>query len=153
MGLISLKSTHYQSTTLVSVRALFCLFTSLPTKKPCFQSNTKNPKASRRELSYKAPKTPQKQPQPTLISMFGSKRTGILNPRIPFGLNLEQARELGKGNTIHQLQQNYQALSAEVTQISNDLREVLAHLRPDLGGGMSRNCAPPRGEPPSSPSS
>jgi len=68
-------------------------------------------------------------------------------------LNLEQARELGRGNAIHQLQQNYQALSAEVNQITTDLREVLAHLREDPGGGRRRTPSTPRNESPSSCSS
>jgi len=71
-------------------------------------------------------------------------------PRIPSGLSLEQARELGRGNSIHQLQQNYQALSQEVTNMSTELREVLAHLRRDPGGGRGRT---PRGVSPSSHSS
>ena len=64
------------------------------------------------------------------------------------GLSLEQARELGRGNAIHQLQQNYQALSAEVTQLSTDIREVLNHLREDPGGGgRGRSPLTPRVEP------
>jgi len=69
------------------------------------------------------------------------------------GLSLEHARELGRDNVIHQLQQNYKALSAEVTQMSNELREVLTHLRGDLGGGERRDCATPRRDAPSSSSS
>jgi len=68
-------------------------------------------------------------------------------------LNLEQARELGRGNAIHQLQQNYQALSVEVNQITTDLREVLAHLREDPGGGRRRTPSTPRNESPCSHSS
>jgi len=56
-----------------------------------------------------------KHPLPPLIYVSGSKGSGVQNPRIPLGLNLEQARELGRGNAIHQLQENYQALSARVT--------------------------------------
>jgi len=37
--------------------------------------------------------------------------------------------------------------------MSTDLREVLAHLRNDLRGGMRRNHAPQRDDPSSSPSS
>ena len=111
---------------------LFFFRTSLRTRKPRFQSNTKNPLASRRELSYKTPKRHN-----TLISMSVSEGSGVPNPPIPLGLNLEQAREIGRGNVIHQLQQNYQALFAEVTQMSNELREVLAHLRSDPGVGLS----------------
>jgi len=37
--------------------------------------------------------------------------------------------------------------------MSNELREVLAHLRSDLGGGVRRNHVPVRGEPTSSPTS
>jgi len=82
--------------------------------------------------------------------MFGSEGSGVANPQNPLGLNLEQAMELGKGNAIHQLQQNYQALSAEVTQMSNELREVLAHLKSDPGGHVRRNRVPLRGDPLSS---
>ena len=81
--------------------------------------------------------------------MSGSKGSGVSNPWILFCLNLEQARELGRGNAIHQLQQNYQALSAEVTQMSTGLREILAHLREDLGGGRRRAPITPRDESPS----
>jgi len=85
--------------------------------------------------------------------MSGSEGGGDPNPRIPLGLNLEQARELGRGNAIHQLQQNYQVLLAEVNQITTDLREVLAHLREDPGGGRRRTPFTPRDESPSSHSS
>jgi len=37
--------------------------------------------------------------------------------------------------------------------MSTELREVLAHLRNGLGGGMTRNRVPWRDEPSSSPSS
>jgi len=84
--------------------------------------------------------------------MSGLEGSGVPNPRIPLGLNLEQARELRRGNAIHQLQQNYQALSAEVTQMPTELREVLAHLRNDPGGGMRRTRVPRRDDPSSSPS-
>jgi len=40
--------------------------------------------------------------------MSGQDESGDFSPRIPQGLNLEQARELGKGNAIYQLQRNYQ---------------------------------------------
>ena len=67
--------------------------------------------------------------------------------RLPSGLSLEQARELGRGNVIHQLQQNYQTLSNEVAQITVDLRQVLTHLREDPGGGHRRAQTPPIDEP------
>jgi len=54
--------------------------------------------------------------------MSGSEGSGAPNPRILLGLNLDQARELGRGNAIHQLQQNYQALSNEVAQMSTNLK-------------------------------
>jgi len=76
--------------------------------------------------------------------MSGSDGSEAPNPRIPLGLNLEQARELGRGNAIHQLQQNYQALSNEVAQMSTNLREILAHLREDSGGGHRRTATAPR---------
>jgi len=85
--------------------------------------------------------------------MSGSEGGGVPNPQIPLGLNLEQAKELGRGNSIHQLEQNYQALSTEMNQITTDLREVLAHLREDRGGGGRRTPSTPRGESPSSHSS
>jgi len=47
--------------------------------------------------------------------MFHSEGSGVSNPRIPLGVNLEQARELGMDNVIHQLYQNYPTLSAKVT--------------------------------------
>jgi len=59
---------------------------------------------------------------------------------------LEQACELGRGNAIHQLQQNYQT-SNEVAQISTSLRKVLSHLRDDPSGGRRRTYASPRCEP------
>ena len=65
--------------------------------------------------------------------MSGLDGGGGPNPQVPLGLSLEQARELGRGNTIHQLQQNYQVLTAEVAQLTTDLREVLTHLREDPG--------------------
>ena len=74
--------------------------------------------------------------------MSGSEGGGGPNPRIPSGLSLEQARELRRGNAIHQLQQNYKALSQEVTNMSTELIEVLPHLRGDPGGGLGRT---PRG--------
>ena len=74
--------------------------------------------------------------------MFRSEGSGVSNLRVPLGLNLEQAHELGRGNAIHQLQQNYHALSNEVGQMSTDLREVLAHLRNDPGGGVRRTRGP-----------
>jgi len=74
--------------------------------------------------------------------MSGSEGSEVPNPWIPLGLNLEQTRELGRGNAIHQLQQNYQALSVEVTQMSTELKDILAHLRNDPGGGMRRNRVP-----------
>ena len=77
--------------------------------------------------------------------MSRSEGSGVLNPRVPVGLDLEQARELGRGNAIHQLQQNYHALSNEVAQMLTDLREVLAHLRNDPGGGLRRTRGPQRG--------
>ena len=70
--------------------------------------------------------------------MSGSEGNGGPNPRVPLGLSLEQTRELGKGNAIHQLQQNYQALSAEVTQLTTGLKQVLNHLKEDPGGGNGR---------------
>ena len=66
--------------------------------------------------------------------MFGSDGVGAPYPRVPLGLNLEQARELDRGNALYQLQQSYQTLSREVTHVSTGLREVLAHLR----GGHER---------------
>jgi len=56
--------------------------------------------------------------------MSRSEGGGGPNPRVPLGLSLEQARELGRGHAIQQLQQNYQALSTEVTQLATELREV-----------------------------
>jgi len=80
--------------------------------------------------------------------MSGSEGGGGPNPRVPLGLSLEQARELGRENAIHQLQQNYQVLSAEVRQLTSDLGEVLHHLREDLGrGGRRRTPLSPRAEP------
>ena len=129
----------------MSVLGLSCLITSFPIQKPRFQSTTKNPKAFRREHNHKEPGTPQNS-QPD--SMSGSEGNGNPNPRIPLGLSLEQARVLGRGNAIHQLQQNYQALSAEVTQLTTDLREVLNHLREDPGGGgRRRSPLSPRTDP------
>jgi len=78
--------------------------------------------------------------------MFGSEGSGIPDLRVPLGLNLKQAHEPRRGNAIHQLQQNYHALSNEVAHISTDLREVLAHLREDLGGGPRRTRGPQRGD-------
>jgi len=69
------------------------------------------------------------------------------------GLNLEQARELGRVNAIHQLQQNHHALSNKVAQMLTDLREIPGHLREDLGGRRRRAQATPRDESPSSHSS
>ena len=77
----------------------------------------------------------------------------VPKPWIPLGLNRKQARELKRGNVIHQIQQNYQTLLVEVSQMSTELREVLAHLRNDPGGGMRRSRVPQREEPSSSPSS
>ena len=79
--------------------------------------------------------------------------SGTPNPRIPLGLNLEQAREVGKGSAVHQLQQNFQALSNEGAKMSIDLREILAHLREDPGGGRRRALATPRDDSSSSQSS
>ena len=79
--------------------------------------------------------------------MSGSEGCGVPNPQIPLGLNLKEARELWRGNAIHQLQQNYQALSAEVTKMSTELREVLVYIRNDLGGGMRRTRVLQRDEP------
>jgi len=84
--------------------------------------------------------------------MSGSERSGVPNRWIPLGVNLEQAIELGSDNAIHQLQQNYQALSAEATQMSMDLREILAHLREDPGVGRRRAPVVPRTDSPYSPS-
>jgi len=70
--------------------------------------------------------------------MSGSEGNGGPNPGVPLGLSLKQARELGRGNAIHQLQQNYQALSAEVIQLTTGLREVLNHLKEDPSGGNGR---------------
>ena len=67
--------------------------------------------------------------------MSGSEGGGVPSPRVPLGLSLEQARELERGHVIQQLQQNYQTLSTEVTQLATELREVLNHLREDPGGG------------------
>ena len=75
--------------------------------------------------------------------MSDSEGSGIPNPRIPLGLNLEQARELGRGNAIHQLQQNYHGLSHKVAQISTNLIEILAYLREDPGGDRRRTSATP----------
>jgi len=85
--------------------------------------------------------------------MFGSENGGVPNPRVPLGLSLEQAKELGSGTAIHQLQQNYQALSIKVTQLAIDLREVLTYLREDPRGGRRRTPLAPRDEPLSSHSS
>jgi len=80
--------------------------------------------------------------------MSGSEGGGGLSPRVPLGLSLEQARKLGRGNVIHQLQQNYYVLIADVTQLTTDLREVLTHLREDpSGGGRRRTPLSPRTEP------
>jgi len=65
--------------------------------------------------------------------MSGSSGYGVPNPRISLGLDLEQAKELGRGHALHKLQLNFQSLSAEVPQVSTDLREVMAHLREGLG--------------------
>ena len=96
--------------------------------------------------NHKTPRTPQNQPQPTLISMSDSKNGGVLNPRVPLGLSLEQARELGRDNAIHQLQQNYQVLSTEVTKLATNLREVLTHLREGPGEGRRRTPLAQRDE-------
>ena len=85
--------------------------------------------------------------------MSGSEGGGGPNPRIPLGLSLEQARELGRENAIHQLQRNYQVLAAKVAQLTTDLRQVLTHLRDNLGGGKRRTPLSPRNEPLSSQSS
>jgi len=39
--------------------------------------------------------------------MSEQEESGSSSLRIPLELNLEQARELGRGNTIRQLQRNY----------------------------------------------
>ena len=67
--------------------------------------------------------------------MFGSEESRVPNHRISLGLNLEQAFQLGTGNAVRQLWQNYHTLSNEVAQITNNLREALAHLREDSRGG------------------
>jgi len=63
----------------------------------------KNPLTFRREPNHKNTGTPQKQPLPT-YPMSGSEGGGGPNPRAPLGLSLEQARELGRGHAIQQLQ-------------------------------------------------
>ena len=65
--------------------------------------------------------------------MSGSMRSGLPSPRISLGLDLEQARELGRGHALCELQQNFQSLTAEVAQVSTDLRKALAHLREGPG--------------------
>jgi len=85
--------------------------------------------------------------------MSRQEESGILTPWIRLGLNHEQAKELGRGNPIHKLQQNFHALSNEVAQLSIDLREVLAHLREDPEGGCRRAQAAPRDDSSSSLSS
>jgi len=86
--------------------------------------------------------------------MSGSEGSGAPNPRVPLGLSLEQAKELGRGHVIQQLQQNYQSLSTEVTQLATELREVLNHLREDPGGGGRRRTPlTPRTDPHSAHSS
>jgi len=82
--------------------------------------------------------------------MSGSENVGVPNPRVPLGLGLEQARELGKGNAIHQLQQNYQALSTEVAQLATDLQEILTHLEKTREEDGEKLPWPPRDEPLSS---
>ena len=85
--------------------------------------------------------------------MSGSEGGGIPDPRISLGFNLEQVRELGRSNAIRKLQQNYQALSNEVAQMSTDSIGILAHLRKDPGGGHRRTPATPKDDSSSSHSS
>jgi len=59
------------------------------------------------------------------------------------GLDLEQARELGRGHALYELQQNLQSLTAEVAQVSTDLRKILAHLREGSGNDGRKT---PRGK-------
>jgi len=82
--------------------------------------------------------------------MSGSEDSRTPSQQVPLGLNLEQARELGRGNAIHQLQRNYQTLSQEVSNLSTQLGEVLAHLR---GNPIRGRREAPRDASPSSPSS
>ena len=70
---------------------------------------------------------------------------GASHPRVPLGFNLEQATELDRGDAIYHLQRNYHTLSQEVAHMFTNLREVLAYLRGDPGGGhrrASRNASP-----------
>ena len=86
------------------------------------------------------------QPHPIQDFMSGHDESGNPPPRIPLGLNLEQACELGRGNAIHQLHENYQTLLNEVAQTSTSLWEVLTHLRHYLRGGGRRNHGSQRGD-------
>jgi len=61
--------------------------------------------------------------------MFNQGESCVPSLSIPLGLNLEHACELRGRNSIHRLQQNYQASSNEVTQITTSLGEFLAHLQ------------------------
>jgi len=61
------------------------------------------------------------------------------HPRIPYRLNLEHTRKLGRGNAIHQLQQDYDALATEISHMTTILDKVLVRLRDEPGGGGGRN--------------
>ena len=69
--------------------------------------------------------------------MAGRDEPEASQPRVPRGLTLEEARELGRGNTILQLQK-------EVQTLSSSLAEILAKFREDPGGGGGRPRVPPR---------
>jgi len=88
--------------------ALFSHLVSYP--KPTFPIKHKEPYNLQTHTHPQRTETTQTAIGIRVKTMSGSKGGGIPNPRIPLGLNLEQARELGRGNAIHQLQQNYQVL-------------------------------------------
>ena len=56
-------------------------------------------------------------------------------PKVPRELRLEQAQELGRGNAIFQLHQNFETPSTNVATITTILREKLVSLRIDPGWG------------------
>ena len=100
--------------------------------------NTRNPIAIRSEPKPQNTRNSSKSATTYLNLHVRFRECRVPNPRVPLGLSLEEARELVRGNAIHQLLQNYQVLSIAVTQLATNLRDVLTHLREDPGGGRRR---------------
>ena len=71
--------------------------------------------------------------------MSTTEESDSSQPKVPKGLTLEEACEIGRKNAIQQLQSDVYSLSTETTNITTRLDEVLIRFTDDLGERRRRN--------------